>query len=217
MAYSVQFAPGAVRQLKSLSAGVQRKVITALEKESSGLQPEGEKQEKLRWINVANQRLLIMENHASQQLLVPKISGSAEILRRLHGEEPMQQAATLPDSKAVSSTSVQEVSAAGEDETESHNTAEQETVQERPAPSMLILKRTFLEKLLGEAGSHLTPGAPLYELKNWAREVAGSGGTYGYFEITQQARSILLGDTEDARLEAVASIIEIARRELAKL
>ena len=75
------------------------------------------------------------------------------------------------------------------------------------------LKKRFLENLLVEAEAFIREEQISEEVKTWGHRIAGSGGTFGYPEITSLARAIEWGEAgdEDFLRLTLQKLIEYAR------
>ena len=87
MAYSVQFGPTAHEQLARLDLRRQRRVIQQIEKEAANAAPEGDKTKRLRRLRVDDQRLVILELHPQEQILVLKVAGNEDLRRLVESAE----------------------------------------------------------------------------------------------------------------------------------
>ena len=243
MAYSIEFSPEAVDQLRTFPRSMQFKVLNTLEKEAEAITPESNKQKRLRRLHVGDHRLVVLEVHPTQQLLVLKAADPGEVFRRLNNLTPPEPApiavdetvepAEAPVEENTAPKAVASETATGAVEKEerppspgpapetpaasNQPEAQEKNLVGQAVPSLDSLKRNFLDGVLGGAAEYLSPETPVESLKEWVREVAGSGGAFGYFDITKLAREALLENNVDARLEAVARMIEAARAEMAKL
>jgi len=87
MAYEIEFAPKPAEVMKELAPELQHRIIHLLESEASTIEPEPGKSKKLRRIKVEDHRLVLLELHTNQRLMVLKIADPGEVFRRLQGEE----------------------------------------------------------------------------------------------------------------------------------
>jgi hypothetical protein len=93
MAYSVQFVPSAADRFRALATSLQRQIAEELEREAEGVEANGDKPKRLRRMKVEDHRLVLLELHPTEQLLVLKIADPRDMHRRLHGEAAPQVSA----------------------------------------------------------------------------------------------------------------------------
>ncbi len=74
MAYSVEFAPAAKEKILILETTDQRHIITGIEEAATKARMKGEKEKRLRRVQIGNFRLVYLEIHPNQQIIVLKIA-----------------------------------------------------------------------------------------------------------------------------------------------
>jgi len=87
MAYSIEFAPSAHEQILKASHRQQRRIISKLEKEAASAQQIGDRNKQLKRTRVDDQRLVYLELHPQQQLLVLKIADRADVYNQFSSDD----------------------------------------------------------------------------------------------------------------------------------
>jgi|GEM_PF-1791851 len=89
MAYSIEFAPAAHKKILELTPNQQRKILLKLEKEASAVRQKGDKNKRLRRMNIDDTRLVYLELHPQQQLMILKIAENHNLYNALGlGDDP---------------------------------------------------------------------------------------------------------------------------------
>jgi mRNA-degrading endonuclease RelE of RelBE toxin-antitoxin system len=74
MAYSIDFSPSAKDMISSLDTSSQRQIVTGIEEAADKAKMKGTKEKRLRRVQLDNFRLVYLEIHPSQQIIVLKIA-----------------------------------------------------------------------------------------------------------------------------------------------
>lgn len=95
MAYQVEFGPTAHQQIARLDLTRQRRVLQHIEQEARDAAPEGDRQKRLRRTRVDDLRLVFLEVHPQQRILVLKVAGPEDLRRWVEPDMPVGE--STPD------------------------------------------------------------------------------------------------------------------------
>lgn len=241
MAYAIEFAPSAARRMESLAPALQRRVLEELEHEAASLVAGSDKAKKLKRLQVDDHRLVLLELHNAESLMVLKVADPGEMVRRLRGEpdpEPNRPDLTPPtndnrepQTEPVNKVPVEEPAPPQADTTEpeaseplttSADSAPQPEAKEGPTtrpqgPGLNRLRGDFLDQSILKGESLLEDLSDLTLARQWGVRIAGSAGAYGLPEMADLGRELaeVANDDSEGALRVIQELL--ARAHAAKL